>query len=179
MTFRAPEGGVTAPSFSRSSAYFEKDEQTLTLAVVDGSVDFDTTADRIVRHLDEQGVAVAFDGGKLSTRNGFAWLAMHANDHLFALSAKPLPEGKGADRGAAIAGPTSEERAKMLGVVIIMLVASRTLRRSMHGLLVGAFVGCRWRGACSRSTGSSHWVGGCTSCGTRRYPRVATARRSP
>ena len=150
---------MTAPSFSRSSAYFEKDEQTLTLAVVDGSVDFDTTADRIVRHLDEQGVAVAFDGGKLSTRNGFAWLAMHANDHLFALSAKPLPEGKGADRGAAIAGPTSEERAKMLGVVIIMLVASRTLRRPMHGLLGGAFVGCRWRGACSRSTGSSHWLG--------------------
>lgn len=69
------------------------------------------------------------------------WLAMHANNHLFALSAKLLPEGKGADWGAAIAGPTSEEWAKMLGVVIIMLVASRTLRRPMHGLLVGAFVG--------------------------------------
>lgn len=91
---------MAAPSFSRSSAHFEKDEQTLTLAVVDGSVDFGTTADCIVRNLDEQGVAAAFDGGKLSTRNGFAWLAMHANDHLFALSVKPLPEGKGGPTGA-------------------------------------------------------------------------------
>ena len=170
---------MTAPSFSRSSAHFEKDEQTLTLAVVDGSVDFDTTADRIVRNQDEQGVAAALDGGKLSTRNGFAGLAMQRTTTCSPCRRSPCPRARGADRGAAFAGPASEEWAKMLGVVIIMLVASRTLRRSMHGLLVGAFVGCRWRGACSRSSGSSHWVGGCTSCGTRRCPRVATARRSP
>lgn len=69
------------------------------------------------------------------------WLALHANEHLFALTAKLLPAGVGADWGAAVAGPTSEEWGKTLGVVIIMLVASRTLRRPMHGLLVGAFVG--------------------------------------
>lgn len=69
------------------------------------------------------------------------WLAIHANAHLFALSSKLLPEGKGADWAAAIAGPTSEEWSKMLATATIMLIASRTLRRPMHGLLVGAFVG--------------------------------------
>ncbi|RKQ33759.1 PrsW family intramembrane metalloprotease [Kocuria tytonis] len=69
------------------------------------------------------------------------WLAVHANERLFAVAAKLLPPGAGADWGAAVAGPTREEWGKTLGVVIIMLVASRTLRRPMHGLLVGAFVG--------------------------------------
>ncbi|MXN62709.1 PrsW family intramembrane metalloprotease [Bacillus sp. BGMRC0062] len=69
------------------------------------------------------------------------WFAANANEHLFEVAAKLLPPGAGADWGAAVAGPTSEEWAKMLGVVIIMLVASRTLTRPMHGLLVGAFVG--------------------------------------
>lgn len=69
------------------------------------------------------------------------WLGVHANGHLSALSAKLLPTGDGADWSSAIAGPTSEEWGKMLGVVLIMLVASRTLRRPMHGLLVGSFVG--------------------------------------
>lgn len=69
------------------------------------------------------------------------WLAVHANEHLFSLAAKLLPPGVGADWGAAVAGPTSEEWGKMLGVVLIVLIASRTLRRPMHGLLVGAFVG--------------------------------------
>ena len=69
------------------------------------------------------------------------WLGVHANEHLLALAAKLLPWGVGADWGAAVAGPTSEEWSKMLGIVVIMLVASRTLTRPMHGLLVGAFVG--------------------------------------
>lgn len=86
---------MTAPSFSRSSAHFEKDEQTLTLAVVDGSVDFDTTADRIVRNQDEQGVAAAYDGGKLSTRNGFAWLAMQRTTTCSPCRRSPCPRARG------------------------------------------------------------------------------------
>ena len=69
------------------------------------------------------------------------WLGIHANGHLSAITAKLLPNGVGADWGAAVAGPNSEEFGKMLGVVMIMLIASHTLRRPMHGLLVGAFVG--------------------------------------
>ncbi|MDO4919831.1 PrsW family intramembrane metalloprotease [Kocuria sp.] len=69
------------------------------------------------------------------------WLGIHANGHLSSITAKLLPNGVGADWSAAVAGPTSEEFGKMLGVVMIMLIASHTLRRPMHGLLVGAFVG--------------------------------------
>ncbi|MCT1916540.1 PrsW family intramembrane metalloprotease [Kocuria rhizophila] len=69
------------------------------------------------------------------------WLGGHANEHILELAAKLLPWGVGADWGAAFAGPTSEEWGKTIGVLVIMLVASRTLTRPMHGLLVGAFVG--------------------------------------
>lgn len=69
------------------------------------------------------------------------WLAIHGNAHLVSLTTRLLPEGVGADWAAAVAGPSTEEWGKMLGTCIIMLIAWRTLRRPMHGLLVGAFVG--------------------------------------
>ncbi|AZA08428.1 PrsW family intramembrane metalloprotease [Corynebacterium pseudopelargi] len=69
------------------------------------------------------------------------WLAIHANEHIVRITADLLPQGVGAAWGAAAAGPTSEEWSKMLGVFLVMLIASNTMRRPMHGLLAGAFVG--------------------------------------
>lgn len=69
------------------------------------------------------------------------YLAIHGNDKIFRIVVQLLPEGVGADWNAAVAGPSTEEWGKMLGTVLIMLIASSTLRRPMHGFLVGAFVG--------------------------------------
>lgn len=73
VTFRAPEGWSTSPSTSRTSVTFTRAEQDqeLTLSVVDGSQNFDTTADRVLRQQALDGTSAAFDGGSVSGGGGF------------------------------------------------------------------------------------------------------------
>lgn len=73
LEYQAPEGWSTSPSTSRASVVYTKpeDDQTLKMSVVDGSQDFDVTADRVLRQQALDGTSAAFDGGEIKTSNGF------------------------------------------------------------------------------------------------------------
>ena len=73
VAFEAPRGWTATPPDTRTSATFTgpRGGQELVLSVVDGSQDFDTTAQRVLRHQALNGVSAAFDGGTVAPRNGF------------------------------------------------------------------------------------------------------------
>lgn len=74
VSFEAPEGWTTTPASSRTFAVYTRSQenQEITLSVVDGSQDFDTTADRVLRQQSLSGTSAAFDGGRISSPNGFS-----------------------------------------------------------------------------------------------------------
>ncbi|MBN9644096.1 PrsW family intramembrane metalloprotease [Corynebacterium mendelii] len=69
------------------------------------------------------------------------WLSMIANGYWAGVVTAVLPDGSGPQWWAAVAGPTSEEWSKAMCVFLIMVIAGASLRRPMHGLFTGAFVG--------------------------------------
>lgn len=74
VSFQAPEGWSTTPSSNRTSTVYTRtqDDQEIALSVVEGSQDFDTTADRVLRRQSLSGTSAAFDGGRISSPNGFS-----------------------------------------------------------------------------------------------------------
>lgn len=83
------------------------------------------------------GFAMAFAWG------GFAatYLAIPANQAIFSLTAKLGGPEFGADWGAAFAGPTVEETLKILGVVLLILVARNQFPTVLSVVVTGAMVG--------------------------------------
>lgn len=69
-----PAGWQTHRPTSDSSRTFfdERTDRQLAVLVLDGSTDFDTTADRMVRTLDQSGLPASFDGRQVTTRSGFS-----------------------------------------------------------------------------------------------------------
>lgn len=74
VRFEAPQGWSTSPATARTSVTYAKDQddQELTVSVIDGSQDFDTTADRVLRQQAITGTSAAFDGGQVSAAGGFS-----------------------------------------------------------------------------------------------------------
>ncbi|WP_147406077.1 hypothetical protein [Kocuria tytonis] len=74
VSFDAPRRWSTTPSTSRTSTAYTRteDDQVLTLSVIEGSEDFDTTADRVLRQKSLSGTSAAFDGGRITSRSGFS-----------------------------------------------------------------------------------------------------------
>ena len=81
-------------------------------------------------------LAALIIGGSMAT-----YVSFLANEKVIYLSVQLLPDGVGMKWAAAIAGPAVEEWAKMLMAALVLLIASRTMTRPIHGFLVGAFVG--------------------------------------
>lgn len=74
LEFRAPEGWSTTPTQNRASVTYTKprDDQELSISVIDQSENFDTTADRVLRQQALDGTSAAFDGGTVSSAGGFS-----------------------------------------------------------------------------------------------------------
>lgn len=67
--------------------------------------------------------------------------ALPANGALFGLLAQTLPVDFVAEWGAAVIAPLTEELAKLLGIVAILLAARHRLRHPVEGAVLGALVG--------------------------------------
>ncbi|VWL85001.1 PrsW family intramembrane metalloprotease [Oceanivirga miroungae] len=80
---------------------------------------------------------ISFIGGSTIA----TYLSLLGNGEIDNIVINLLPDGKGLEWSAAIAGPTTEEWSKMLVIILVMLIAYKTLVRPIHGFLVGAFVG--------------------------------------
>lgn len=96
-----------------------------------------------LRHLDvfhqqsRMAFVLAFAWGGL----GAVYLAIPANDAIFALAAKlGSPEFKGT-WGAAIAGPTTEEFLKTAGIILLVMVARTQFLTPLSVVATGAMVG--------------------------------------
>lgn len=83
------------------------------------------------------GFAMAFAWGGLAA----TYLAIPANAAIFSLTAKLGGAAFGADWGAAFAGPTVEETLKVLGVVLLILVARNQFPTVLSVVVTGATVG--------------------------------------
>lgn len=83
------------------------------------------------------GFALAFAWGGL----GAVYLALPANQAMFALWAKLVGPEFCATWGAAIAGPTDEEPLKLLGVVLLVLIARNQFRSIVSVMALGAMSG--------------------------------------
>lgn len=86
LEFQAPAGWSTTPSEERSSLVYTKPEgdQVLELSVLDGSKNFDTTAERVLRQQALSGTSAAFDGEQVTSSNGFtgkSCVAIKPADH--------------------------------------------------------------------------------------------------
>ncbi|GAB2960421.1 PrsW family glutamic-type intramembrane protease [Saccharothrix stipae] len=77
------------------------------------------------------------------TWGGFAatYLAISANGAIFSLAAKLGGPQYAADWGAALAGPSVEETLKVLGVILLVLVARNQFPTVLSVVAVGAVVG--------------------------------------
>jgi RsiW-degrading membrane proteinase PrsW (M82 family) len=83
------------------------------------------------------GFALAFAWGGL----GAVYLAVPANQAVFALLSKLVSPEFSATWGAAIAGPTDEEPLKLLGVILLVLVARNQFRTIVSVMALGAMSG--------------------------------------
>lgn len=72
LHFRAPAGWQQYKETSHSDAHYSSpDGPRLTVSIIDGSRDFDTSADRVLRQLSGSGIDAAFDGGRVDSPSGF------------------------------------------------------------------------------------------------------------
>jgi RsiW-degrading membrane proteinase PrsW (M82 family) len=72
---------------------------------------------------------------------GAVYLAVPANQAVFGLAAKWVSPEFSQSWGAAIAGPTDEEPLKLLGVVLLLLIAPGRFRTVSSVMALGALVG--------------------------------------
>jgi RsiW-degrading membrane proteinase PrsW (M82 family) len=72
---------------------------------------------------------------------GAVYLAVPANQAIFGLAAKLVSPEFSHAWGAAIAGPTNEEPLKLLGVVLLLLIAPGRFRTISSVMALGALVG--------------------------------------
>lgn len=82
-------------------------------------------------------LATAFGWGGLVATSA----ALSGTPALHELLAKTVSPGFAASWGPALAGPTTEEILKLLGVVVIALVAGRQINSVLDGFVYGALVG--------------------------------------
>lgn len=71
VTFTSPRGWTTPRSSSHQSKAFSQGDKSIDVSLLDGSDDFETTSKRVVRNLSNEGVAVVYDGGRITSKNGF------------------------------------------------------------------------------------------------------------
>jgi RsiW-degrading membrane proteinase PrsW (M82 family) len=78
----------------------------------------------------------------------FAWgaivavsIAIVANDSLLAILAKVADPEFSRDWGPAIAGASTEEALKALGIIVVILIAARQMNTVLDGFIYGAVVG--------------------------------------
>lgn len=72
---------------------------------------------------------------------GAVYLAVPANEAIFGLAAKLVSPEFSHAWGAALAGPTDEEPLKLLGVVLLLLIAPGRFRSISSVMALGALVG--------------------------------------
>lgn len=74
VTVAPPAGWQThRPTSDASRVFFdERTDRQLVMLVLDGSTNFDTTADRMLRTLDQSGLPATFDGRSITSRSGFS-----------------------------------------------------------------------------------------------------------
>jgi RsiW-degrading membrane proteinase PrsW (M82 family) len=83
------------------------------------------------------GFVLAFAWGGLAA----IFLAVPANGAVFSLSSKLVSPEFGVAWGAAMAGPTHEEPLKLLGVILLVLVARNQFRTILSVMALGAVTG--------------------------------------
>lgn len=81
------------------------------------------------------GMALAW-GGVVATS-----MAVSANQALFSLLTSARGEAFTARWGSALVAPTTEEALKTLGIIAVVLLATRGIRSAIDGFIVGAVVG--------------------------------------
>ncbi len=81
------------------------------------------------------GIALGW-GGFVAT-----YLALPANGAIFSILSKAIDPEFAHRWGAAIAGPTSEELLKYLGVIVLVLIAKTQFRSILSAMAMGALVG--------------------------------------
>lgn len=84
------------------------------------------------------GVIAAIVWGGLAATGLYA---LPANGALFGILAQVLPVDLVAEWGAALIAPVTEELAKLLGIVVVLLASRHRLRHPVEGAVLGALVG--------------------------------------